>query len=251
MLLVSMKIAFLASPKPTAQQMLKYLTMWYGQCSICEADYVVTVGGDGTTLKALHAVLPFSEKPVFSMRLGDSIGFLGNRFDLANLRDRLKSARKIFIRPLKAEVQDVSGRVRRQVFGINEIVLMRQRLEAAKLCVTLTGDKQPIDVIGDGLLIATPIGSTGYNRSAGGSVLPIDSSLLALTGLAIHHACDFANAVLSDDTLIEVTVIDPEYRPVRLETNMQELTDVRVVRISCAAQPVLTLLLEPREGRNS
>jgi NAD+ kinase len=245
-----MKIAFLSSPKPTAQQMVEYLTMWYGQCGICDAEYVVTVGGDGTTLKALHAVLPFAEKPVFSMRLGGSIGFLGNRFDLANLRDRLKSARKIFIRPLKAEVQDVSGRGT-TIFGINEIVLTRQRLGAAKLSVTLNGTKQPIDVIGDGLLIATPIGSTGYNRSAGGPVLPIESSLLALTGLARHHACDWANAVLSNDTLIEVTVIDPEYRPVRLETNMQELTDVRVVRISCVAQPVLTLLLERREGRNS
>src|SRR6516165_12549631 len=102
--------------------------MWYGQCSICDADYVVTIGGDGTTLKALHAVLPFSEKPVFSMRLGGSIGYLGNRFDLANLRDRLTNAGKIFIRPLKAEVQDVSGRFA-TVFGINEIVLTPQRLE--------------------------------------------------------------------------------------------------------------------------
>ena len=198
--------------------MLKYLTMWYGQCSICEADYVVTVGGDGTTLKALQAVLPFSEKPVFSMRLGDSIGFLGNRFDLANLRDRLKSARKIFIRPLKADVEDVSGSCEK-VFGINEIVLMRQRLEAAKLRVTFGAAKQTIDLIGDGLLIATPVGSTGYNRSAGGSVLPNNSSLLALTGLAIHHACDWANAVLNDDTLIEVTVTDPsdlqEFRVLR------------------------------------
>jgi NAD+ kinase len=245
-----MKIAFLASPKPTAQQMMKYLTMWYGQCSICDADYVVTVGGDGTTLKALHAVLPFFEKPVFSMRLGGSIGFLGNRFDLANLRDRLKSARKIFIRPLKAEVEDVSGRCA-TVFGINEIVLSRQRLEAARLRVTLNGTKEPVDVIGDGLLIATPIGSTGYNRSAGGSILPIDSSLLALTGLAIHHACDWANAALSDNTLMEVTVIDPEYRPVRLETNMQELTDIRLARVSCEVQLILTLLLEPRESRSS
>lgn len=117
--------------------------MWYGQCGICDAEYVVTVGGDGTTLKALHAVLPFAEKPVFSMRLGGSIGFLGNRFDLANLRDRLKSARKIFIRPLKAEVQDVSGRGT-TIFGINEIVLTRQRLGAAKLSVTLTYAKIPL-----------------------------------------------------------------------------------------------------------
>jgi NAD+ kinase len=133
------------------------------------------------------------------------------------------------------------------VFGINEIVLTRERLEAAKLRVSLNGTKQPVDVIGDGLLIATPIGSTGYNRSAGGSVLPIDSSLLALTGLAIHHACDWTNAVVSESTLIEITVTDSDYRPVRLETNMQELTDVRYVRVSCAVQPVLTLLLEPRE----
>ena len=177
------------------------------------------------------------------------MAFLGNRFDLANLRDRLTSAGKIFIRPLKAEVQDVSGRFA-TVFGINEIALTRQRLEAAKLRVSLNGTEQPVAVIGDGLLIATPIGTTGYNRSAGGSLLPTDSSLLALTGLALHHACDWANAVVSDDKLIEITVIDPEHRPVRLETNMQELTDVRVVRIACVAQPVLTLLLEPREGRN-
>ena len=184
------------------------------------------------------------------MRLGGSIGFLGNRFDLANLRDRLTNAVKIFIRPLKAEVQNVSGRFA-TVFGINEIVLTRQRLEAAKLRVSLNGTKQPGEVIGDGLLIATPIGSTGYNRSAGGSLLPTDSSLLALTGLALHHACDWANAVVNDNTLIEITVTDPEYRPVRLETNMQELTDVRLVRVSCRAPPVLTLLLNRRESRDS
>jgi len=240
-----MKISFLASPKAAAQRMLQDLTKCYGQSSICDADCVVTVGGDGTTLQALHAVLPLSGKPVFSMRLGDSVGFLGNRPDLANLPDRLRKAQAVSIRPLKAEVQDVSGHTT-TVFGINEIVLMRQRLQAAKLRLTLNGTKQLADVIGDGLLVATPVGSTGYNRSVGGPNLPIDSALLALTGLAVVHSCDWANTVISDDTLIEVTVLDPKYRPVRLETNMQELTDISHVRISCTAQPILTLLLEPR-----
>jgi NAD+ kinase len=156
-------------------------------------------------------------RPVFGMRLEGSVGFLANRYDILGLHERLEAACKIKLRSLKAEIEQVSGH-KRTVFSFNEIVLMRQRLQAAKLMITTGGTEQARELVGDGVLVATPVGSTGYNRSQGGPRLPLDSSLLAVTGLAVHYTSDWANAVLSDRELIDVEARDPEYRPVRLES---------------------------------
>lgn len=239
-----MKIAFVASARPAAQQALGESVQRYGQSDPSDADYIVAIGGDGTVLRALHAVLPTASKPVFAMRAAGSLGFLANRFELAGLPQRLRMARSVTLHPLKADAEHAGGAIT-TVFAINEFVLMRRRLQAAKLRLTTTGGDRIAHIVGDGLLVATPIGSTGYNRSAGGPVLPHDSSLLALTGLAVHRRSGWSNTIVSNSATIEVEVLEPTHRPVRLETSLQEVTDVYRVHISSDRHAALQLLFDP------
>jgi NAD+ kinase len=243
-----MKIAFIASPKQAAQEASRQLALRYSQCDMSDAEYVVAIGGDGTALKALYAVMAGGHQPVYAMRLAGSLGFLANAFALENLPERLQTARRLTLSPLKAEVEHAAGN--ETVFAVNEIVLMRQRLQAAKL-LAKAGSDRSTPLIGDGLLMATPIGSSGYNRSAGGSRLPPDSSLLALTALARHHRSDWCNRVHGAETVIEIEVVDPDHRPVALQTSMQELSDVRRARISSCLDLSLVLLLDGRGNRSN
>ena len=237
-----MRIHFLGSAKPAAQRAVQLLVARYGQSAIEEATHIVAIGGDGTALNALHAVRP-TGRPVFAMRLPESVGALGNPFDPLGLPERLTSARKISIRPLKAEATRVAGGTA-TIFGINEIVVSRQRLQAAKLHVTMGETERCRKLIGDGLLVCTSIGSTGYNRSAGGPRLPQGSQLLAVTGLAVHHSSDWSNTVLNDQHIVDIEVVDHAYRQVRVETNMEDVPGISRVRISSCRHSALTLLLE-------
>jgi NAD+ kinase len=161
------------------------------------ANHVVAIGGDGTALRALHAALSTATKAVFAMQLPGSCGALGNPFHLERLTERLQASQRILIRPLKAEVTLVDGSLATS-FGINEIVVSGQILQAAKLCVRIDQTARYREVVGDGLLLATPIGSTGYNRSVGGPTLPLDSQLVALTGVAVRRPPAWSNTVLSN-----------------------------------------------------
>jgi NAD+ kinase len=163
-----MKIAFLASPKPEAAHALQELTRRYGQSDLADADYLVTIGGDGTALKALHGALALRETPVFAMRVAGSVGALANRLEFAGLHQRLRNARHVSVHPLLAEARQTDGTVK-EIRALNEIVLMRQKLQAAKLHISIAEAKLSADLTGDGLLVATPLGSTGYNLSAGGA----------------------------------------------------------------------------------
>jgi NAD+ kinase len=235
---------FLASPKPAAQRALKQLTDRYGQSDLTEADCVVPIGGDGVALNALHTVLSGPSKPVFAMRHEGSVGFLANAFQVDDLPKRIQAATSIQLSPLRAESTDITGQVR-TAFGINEITLVRQTRQSAKLHLTVNGIERPRAVIGDGILVATPVGSTAYNRSAGGPSLPLSSRLLALTGLALSPASGWAHAVLDEDAVIEIEVIDPSHRPVRLETDIHEESAVQRVRIAKSEEHNLTLLFDP------
>jgi NAD+ kinase len=238
-----MNICFIASPRPAARDIVRQLADRYGQCDQAAADYLVVVGGDGTVLKALHATLATSGKPVFAMRLGGSLGVLANRLDLAGLPDRLRSAQRIALRPLRAESVDASGRSK-TIYGINEIALVRQRLQAAHLTVTIDGAHTLPVMIGDGLVVATPIGSTGYNHSIGGPELPLELPLLALTGISVSRTSHWADRVVDDSTVVEVAVQEPQHRPVRLETSLEEFFDLAEARITCSRDVGAILLRE-------
>lgn len=239
-----MKIAFLASPKPKPQKIAEALIGIYGQTGIAAADYIVAIGGDGTVLKALHAGLRAGGKPVFAMRSEGSTGFLANHMDMRSLTERLRRAQPIIVHPLQAEVELMKSTVE-TVHAFNEVVIIRDRLQAAKLRIAAGEMKRSADLTGDGILVATPLGSTGYNLSAGGSALPYGSPSLALTGLAIHRGSDWYNRVLGDGSVIDIENLVPDHRPVRLETSERILTGVRRVRIECNRDMPATLLFDP------
>jgi NAD+ kinase len=238
-----MKIAFLASARPAAQRALKELTGRYGQIELSNADYVVAIGGDGTTLKALQATMAIPPKPVFAMRTQGSIGFLGNALRTDNLVERLASGRMITLHPLRAEIEQTDGG-HRTLFGINEIVLIRQKLQAVKLRVTIEGRPDAIAVFGDGLLLATPLGSTAYNRAVGGPRLPVGSGLLALTGIAIRQPADWSPMVLDDGGVIDLEVLESVHHPVRAETSIDTVPDVHCARLSCDRDVSLLLVFD-------
>jgi NAD+ kinase len=197
-----MKTHFVASAKPGAQMALRQLIECYGQNDIESATHIVTVGGDGTILKVLHALWPSKCTPIFAMRLPESVAALGNQFSLSNLRERLGAARRIDIWPIQAEIRHLDGSVS-TILGINEIVLSRARLQVSKLNVRTLHSERWKRAIADGVLVATPIGSTGYNRSVGGATLPWDSHLLALTGIAVRNCSEWCNTVVDDQAVIE------------------------------------------------
>jgi NAD+ kinase len=238
-----MNIHFQASMKPAAQLAMKEFIDLYGQSNLDTATHIVAIGGDGTALKALYTALPASGTPVFAMRLAGSVGALANPFCLAGLRERLDAARTITIYPLKAEAQSVAGHIS-SVFGINEVVISRQRLRAAKLHVRAGDVEGWQTAIGDGVLVANPIGSAGYNQSAGGPILRWDSQLLALTGIAIRNRSEWCNMVISDRADVDVEVIDPMYRPTRLETAMEQMAGIARVIVSCCRDRPLALLFD-------
>lgn len=243
-----MKIHFVGSPKPAAKDALQHLIDAYGQSEFSEADYIVAIGGDGTTLKVLHSLLEAPSRPVFAMRLQDSVGALGNRYDLRNLRQRLNKSRRVSFSPLQATVICVNGATE-TLLGINEVVVSRQQLQAAKLSIRL-GERETVHLAGDGVLISTPIGSTGYNRSAGGPTLMLESQLLAVTGLSVCRPTHWSNIVIEDRVPVEIQVSDPIYRPVRIETVVREARDISSVQVSLRKEKTLTLLREDDVNRD-
>lgn len=238
-----MKIAFLASPRPAAQAALEELTGRYGQTAAADADCIVTIGGDGTALKALHAVLSMPAKPVFAMRTESSVGFLCNPLRTNGLAERLRSTVRLELPVLQAELEETGG-VRRVLFGINEIVLVRQLFQEARLDVAVDGEGDPMVITGDGLKLATPLGSTAYNRSLGGPRLPLSSSLLTLTGIAIRHPADWSHVVLSDRAILDVEVVEASHHPVRIETAIDAVPDIRRAQLFCNREREATLLFD-------
>jgi NAD+ kinase len=238
-----MKIHFLGSQKTAAQRAVQDLVESYGQADLADAAVICAVGGDGTTLSALQAARALNGTPVYGMKLPDSVGALGNTFQTSGLDERLQKARQVSIRPLAAEAKTVQGDTV-TCFAINEIVLSRAHLQAAKLCVNVEGLWSGRRLIGDGLLVSTAIGSGGYNLAAGGPLLSWTSGLLALTGIAVRPASEWHNTVVDERSVIEVEVLDPQYRPVRIETNFEEIPQVSQIRISRDDDSPLTLLVD-------
>ncbi|MDW9378523.1 NAD(+)/NADH kinase [Sinorhizobium meliloti] len=238
-----MKIAFVASPKPGAQRALKELSDRYGQAAVAEAEFIVTLGGDHTALEALHETLAMPAKPVFAMRTDGSVGSFCNSFRTHDLTDRLHAASRVQLPVLQAEMEQVGGRSR-ELFAINEIVLERQVFQQAKLSVAVRGNGDPMNINGDGLVLTTPIGSTGYNRTLGGPLLPLGSSLMAVTGKAIGCPLAWSPAVLSDHEILDVEVIEAAHRPVQIATTSETIPNICRARLFRSPDRTVTLLVD-------
>ena len=204
-------IAFVASDAPEAKTALKVLTRRYGTVKPGSADLIVALGGDGLMLHMLHKQATRGT-PIFGMNRG-SVGFLTNEYAEDGLLERLAEAEATVIHPLLMIATDASGRQHRAP-AFNEVSLLRQTYQAAKLAIAVDGKERLGELICDGILVSTPAGSTAYNLSAHGPILPISSQLLALTPISAFRPRRWRGAILPREAKVRITVQEHEKRPV-------------------------------------
>lgn len=242
------QLALLASETDRAQEARETLLAQGDWVPLHEADAVVVLGGDGYMLQVLHAMLDAGRViPAYGMNLG-TVGFLMNRYDKrAAIAARVNKARHWTISPLKVEAVTQDGETR-VLNAINEISLLRETRQTAKIEVTV-GDRVRIrELVCDGVLVATPAGSTAYNLSAQGPILPLDSKMLALTPISPFRPRRWRGAILPDRMKIVLRVLDPAKRPVAAVADQKELRDIAEVRLEIAHDNDLTLLFDPGQS---
>ena len=240
-----MKIAFTAAQNPLAQKALKALIKKYGQSAIKDADVVVALGGDGQVLKTLYDVMP-RKKPVFAMRRTESVGFLCNDFRADGLSRRLARAQKIELHPLLLEARAGKGR-KKTALAINEVTIIRETPQSARLRITVDGVTRIARFSGDGVLVATPTGSTAYNHSCGGPIMPLDANMFVITAICGFRPRGWNHAILPQDSIVEVEALDTEKRPVRIEAGAEVIRSATYAKIRLDRKKTLTLLFDPEE----
>jgi NAD+ kinase len=236
------RIAFFASEAPEARKALAKLAKLYGNAEPTSADVVVALGGDGLMLQALHKFMS-SGLPIYGMNRG-SVGFLMNDFSDKKLLERLHEAELTSIRPLKMTAIGHDGKTH-QGLAFNEVSFLRQRSQAAKLHITIDGKSRLDELICDGLLVSTPVGSTAYNLSAHGPILPIGSSLLALTPISAFRPRRWRGAILPHNAKVKITVLESEKRPVAAVADHIEVRNVATVEIAEDKKRSVKLLFDP------
>jgi NAD+ kinase len=239
------KIAFLASSAPAAQEALEDLVAWHGQHDLAEADVVVALGGDGFMLQTLHETETL-DIPVYGMNCG-TVGFLMNTFSIDYLPKRLAEAEEAVINPLAMTAVTATGEVVTSL-AINEVSLLRAGPQAAKLRISVDGKVRLPELVCDGALVATPAGSTAYNYSAHGPILPIGSDVLALTPMAAFRPRRWRGALLPKSVVVRFDILEPEKRPVRADADSRPVTDVVSVEIRSEPSIRHRILFDPGHG---
>jgi NAD+ kinase len=239
--------ALLASPTEAAQQAAKVLRDRYDWVEPKDADMVVALGGDGFMLQTLHAMLERRRVlPVFGMNLG-TVGFLMNEWREDDLVRRLERTKPFFVIPLKMEAETIDNE-RFQLPAINEVSLLRETRQTAKIEISVDDRVVIPELVCDGILVATPAGSTAYNLSAHGPILPMGSNLLALTPISPFRPRRWQGALLPDTAKIKFRVLDAIKRPVSAVADQREIRDVASVSISIDRDNALTLLFDPEHA---
>jgi len=236
------RIAFVASDTRAAQRAQRRLAARYGDASPENADVIVALGGDGLMLATLQRFMN-SGKPIYGMHRG-TVGFLMNEFSEQGLKERLAAARVTVIHPLLMRAHDAAGRVRRH-HAINEVSLFRQSYQAARLRVLVDGEERLAELVADGILLATPAGSTAYNLSVQGPIIPIDAPLLALTPISPFRPRRWRGALLPDRARITIEVLEAEKRPVAAVADHNEVRSVHAVDISMDHSIAMNMLFDP------
>ena len=236
------RIAFVASPIPEAQAALEGLTRHYGGADPDTADVIVALGGDGLMLQTLHRFL-HSGKPIYGMHRG-TVGFLMNDFAIDKLRERLKAAEVAVTHPLLMRARDGQDRVHEH-HAINEVSLFRQAHQAARLRILIDGTERLHELVADGVLVATPAGSTAYNLSAQGPIIPINAPLLALTPISPFRPRRWRGALLPDTARVTIEVLEGEKRPVAAVADHDEVRDVCLVDVVMDRKISMHMLFDP------
>jgi NAD+ kinase len=234
-------LAFISADTPDAQEAAARLSALYGQSSIAEADVIVALGGDGFMLQTLHDHMD-SGRRIYGMNRG-TIGFLMNEYAEQDLRERIGAAVAETIRPLVMETVDENG-IRHTERAINEIALFRQSAQAAKLRITIDGKVRLDELICDGVMVASPAGSTAYNLSAHGPILPLDAPLLALTPVSPFRPRRWRGALLPNHSVVHFDVLEARKRPVNAVADHTEVRSVVSVTVREARSSTVTLLFD-------
>ncbi|WP_390913055.1 NAD kinase [Pseudosulfitobacter sp. SM2401] len=240
-----LKIAFAASRAPVAQTARAALVGRYGNAPLESADIIVALGGDGFMLQTLHDTRELSA-PVYGMNRG-TIGFLMNEYSESALVERLEAAEEAEVNPLTMRATGVDGTTH-DALAINEVSLLRASAQAAKLRITVDGRLRMEELVCDGALVATPAGSTAYNYSAHGPVLPIGSDVLALTAVAAFRPRRWRGALLPKTATVRFDVLEPEKRPVMAEADSRSVMNVTSVVIRSEPSVVHRILFDPGHG---
>ncbi len=220
---MTMKLAFLASERPDAPPARAALIERYGDHPPEEADVIVAIGGDGFMLETLRAHM-HSNTPIYGVNCG-TVGFLMNPHDIENLAENIVAAEPAVIHPLSMTARTVDGRTE-SAMAINEVSLFRQTRQSARVRIVVNGKTRMESLICDGVLLATPAGSTAYNLSAHGPILPINAQLLALTPISAFRPRRWRGALLAHDAVVTFETEDPTHRPVSAVADNYEVRDV-------------------------
>jgi NAD+ kinase len=235
------RIAFLASSAPEAQAALAKLVARHGQCEPAEADVICALGGDGFMLHTLHRYGALG-RPVYGMKLG-SVGFLMNQHRPDDLIERLHAAEPSVLHPLEMIATSDSGTTT-HALAYNEVSLLRQTRQAAHLRIHLNGQQRLEELVCDGIIVSTPAGSTAYNFSAHGPILPLGSQVIALTPIAAFRPRRWRGAILRADTEVRLEVLDRYKRPVSATADSHEVRDVAEVLVRQSRDRTVTLLFD-------
>jgi NAD+ kinase len=235
-------IAFVASQSPEAQDALQRLAGRYGNAPVESADVIVALGGDGLMLQTLHRMMT-AGKPLYGMHRG-TVGFLMNDFAADGLKERLAEAEITVIHPLVMRTEDAEGR-RHEHRAINEISVFRQTHQAARLSIHVDGKERLAELVADGVLVATPAGSTAYNLSAQGPIIPINAPLLALTPISPFRPRRWRGALLPDQARVTVTVLEADKRPVAAVADHDEVRSAVRVEIEMDHTISMQMLFDP------
>ncbi len=240
-----MKIYFHSSEAQDSKKNKESLIEKYGQAeSLKDADVVVVLGGDGTMLETLHAALRSgTDLPVYGLNCG-SVGFLLNPYEEENLVERIKAATPTKIHPLRMKTVSENGE-EAEAIAFNEVSLMRQRRQASKLKVTVNDVVRLEELICDGIIVASPAGSTAYNLSAHGPILPLSSNMLALTPISAFRPRRWSGALLPDTSCLTFEILESDKRPVSAVADFTEIRHVKTINVWQSKDLEQTLLFDP------
>ena len=234
-----MKFHFIASENPEAKEVLKVLIKRYDQTKLDLSDVIIAIGGDGMLLKALRNSIE-KNKPVFGLNKGN-VGFLMNELSFDNLENRIQTARKVKMHPLFMSAHKINGNIFTEL-AVNEVSILRQTHQAAHLKITVDKKERLNELVCDGILVSTPIGSTAYNLSARGPIIPLNANILALTPISSFRPRRWRGALLPQRVKIRIEVLNFDTRPVSATADNVEARDIKYIEISTDKTKKLTIL---------
>ena len=243
--MIDKKLTFMASDDLEAQEALNELRERYGDCGVDEASVVVALGGDGFMLQTLKDVST-KNVSVYGMNKG-TVGFLMNTFNIEKLEERIQIAKEEIVYPLKMIATKTDGK-KEEELAINEVSILRSGPQAAKLSISIDGSEKLQELVCDGALVCTPAGSTAYNYSAHGPILPIGANILGLTAISAYRPRRWRGALLPLDARIGIEVKSATKRPVSAVADTFEVKDVRHVSITIEKKLKHKLLFDPGHG---